>query len=65
MSDFLQLPRTQQTIHADFRLELDAGLYRESLDLLGLILGRNGTTAPMARQAERILKAAGRGVRRA
>lgn len=47
----------------DFHRDYDPALYKEALELLGLISGRNGCTAPMVQQAERILKAAGRGVR--
>jgi hypothetical protein len=44
----------------DFRADhLDAGLAREAFELCQKIVARNGTTAPMIQQAERIAKAAG------
>lgn len=52
-----------RTVHADFRREFDAGLFKESLDLLKLIRNRQGCTGPMLQQAERILNAAGQGIR--
>jgi hypothetical protein len=50
-------------VHADFRQEYDAALFREALELLTLVRNRQGCTGPMLQQAERILNAAGRGVR--
>lgn len=57
-------------VYEDFRRDFDvandegrAALFKEAIDLLKLIVSRNGTTAPMIQQAERITKAAGRGTR--
>jgi hypothetical protein len=47
----------------DFHRDYDPALYKEAIDLLATISARNGCTGPMVQQAERILKAAGRGVR--
>jgi hypothetical protein len=47
----------------DFHRDYDPALYKEALDLLALIRGRNGCTPHMVQEAERILRAAGRGVR--
>jgi len=47
----------------DFHKDYDPALFKECLDLLTLIRGRNGCTEPMVVQAGLILKAAGRGVR--
>lgn len=59
----LALYDVNRTVHADFRRDFDAGLFKESLDLLKLIRNRQGCTGPMLQQAERILNAAGQGVR--
>jgi hypothetical protein len=42
----------------DFHRDYDPALYRESLELLTTIRGRQGCTPQMLQQAERILKAA-------
>jgi hypothetical protein len=47
----------------DFHRDYDPAIYKEALDLLTTIRNRNGCTPPMVQKAERILKAAGRGVR--
>lgn len=47
----------------DFHDNMDPALYREALELLRLIRNRQGCTGPMLQSAERILKAAGFGVR--
>lgn len=62
VSKYLGLAETQTSIR-DFREQFDAGLLQEALGLLKLIGNRQGCTVPMLQQAERICKAAGRGVR--
>lgn len=47
----------------DFHRDYDPANYKEALDLLALIRSRNGCNPVMVQQADRILKAAGRGVR--
>lgn len=49
--------------YEDFHRDFDPALFKEALDLLATIRGRNGCNDQMVQQAERILKAAGRGVR--
>jgi hypothetical protein len=63
ISQFLGLDESKRRTYEDFRTDLDPALYKEALELLRTIRNRNGTTPPMVQQSERILKAAGWGVR--
>lgn len=63
LAEQLGLDLAQRNYVVDFRDEYQPALYREALDLLKLIRNRNGCTPQMVQQAERILNAAGEGVR--
>jgi hypothetical protein len=49
--------------HDDFHDDYSPALYREALEILKTIRSRNGTTPVQVQQIERLLKAAGNGVR--
>ena len=49
----------------DFRDDYDPALFKESMDILGVINRRQGTTPVQLQQIERLLKLFGKGVHRA